>query len=182
LICEECKERPATLHFTSVTNGDKAEAYLCEKCVKGKGDIFLKESTNDIAIHNWLTALLNTDYPFVHKKEDEYQQPYLLRCEQCSLTYQHFMERGRFGCDNCYKVFQQQLPSFLSRFHGGHTAHIGKVPGKLKESISMEKEIMHFKEYLQHQIQEEEFEEAAKTRDHIRHLEQQLAIQKKGSE
>jgi protein arginine kinase activator len=182
LICEECKERPATLHFTKVMNGDKTEAYLCEQCAKGNGETLFKESSTDMSLHNWLATLLHTDYPFVHQKTDASLQPHLLRCETCKLTYQHFTESGRFGCANCYEVFQNQLPSFLTRLHGGHMTHIGKVPRKLKQSISTEKEILHLKECLQQQIHKEEFEEAAKTRDHIRYLEQQLATQRRGNE
>ncbi|GGE83893.1 hypothetical protein [Priestia taiwanensis] len=178
MICEECKERPAALHFTKIINGEKTEGHLCEQCAKG--DTLFNDSSHDIPIHNWLAAFLQAEHPFIQKKADMHVHPHILICDKCHLTYKRFTELGRVGCDHCYDVFEKQLPPFLRRLQGGNTMHKGKVPTKLQYSISMEKEIMYLKECLQQQIQEEEFEEAAKTRDHIRTLEQQLVVQRKG--
>ena len=32
MICQECQERPATLHYSKVINGEKTDIHLCEKC------------------------------------------------------------------------------------------------------------------------------------------------------
>lgn len=31
MMCQECGQRPATLHFTKIVNGDKTEFHLCER-------------------------------------------------------------------------------------------------------------------------------------------------------
>ncbi len=40
LICQECKQRPATMHFTKIINGEKTEFHLCEQCAKEHGHMF----------------------------------------------------------------------------------------------------------------------------------------------
>ena len=41
MICQECNQRPATLHFTKIINGEKTEVHLCEKCAQEKGEMFM---------------------------------------------------------------------------------------------------------------------------------------------
>ncbi len=31
-----------------------------------------------------------------------------LFCDVCGMTYKEFMETGRFGCENCYRVFKSR--------------------------------------------------------------------------
>ena len=38
MICEECHEREASLHFTKIINGEKTEFHICEHCAKEKGE------------------------------------------------------------------------------------------------------------------------------------------------
>ena len=40
MVCQECNQRPATLHFTKIVNGEKEEFHLCEKCAQEKGDMY----------------------------------------------------------------------------------------------------------------------------------------------
>ena len=41
MICQECNQRPAALHFTKIINGEKTEVHLCEKCAQEKGEMFM---------------------------------------------------------------------------------------------------------------------------------------------
>lgn len=36
MICQECNERPASVHFTKVVNGEKTVIQLCEHCAQEK--------------------------------------------------------------------------------------------------------------------------------------------------
>lgn len=38
MVCQECGNRPATLHFTKIVNGEKTEFHICEHCAREKGD------------------------------------------------------------------------------------------------------------------------------------------------
>ena len=38
MICQECNQRPATLHFTKIINGEKEQFHFCEQCAQEKGE------------------------------------------------------------------------------------------------------------------------------------------------
>lgn len=39
MYCEECKAKPAVVHFTQNIQGKKTEVHLCEDCAAKKGAI-----------------------------------------------------------------------------------------------------------------------------------------------
>jgi protein arginine kinase activator len=170
MFCEECNERPATVHFTKIINGNKSEVHLCEQCAREKGE-FPYKVTDGFSIHNLLSGLLNFDSPnFVSGQAGSGQQ---LRCPTCGLTYNQFSQAGRFGCANCYQAFQPRLDPLLRRIHGS-TTHTGKVPKRGGGVFHLKKELARLKAEQQEKIDQERFEEAAVLRDKIRQLEQQL--------
>ncbi len=61
MICQECKERPATLHFTRVVNGEKTTIQLCERCAQEKGELFMNEGSGAFSFNDLLAGLLNFD-------------------------------------------------------------------------------------------------------------------------
>lgn len=174
MICQECKQRLATLHFTKVVNGEKSEIHICEHCAQHKGDMFLSENPG-FSIHNLLAGLLNIDQPFAGKQASAFSQEQVLQCPKCNMTYQQFAKIGRFGCSHCYKEFESQLDPILKRIHGGNTVHKGKIPKRMGGNIHLRKELDELKQMLQKHIQQEEFELAAETRDKIKSIEKQLA-------
>ncbi|MFE8698570.1 UvrB/UvrC motif-containing protein [Cytobacillus sp. FJAT-53684] len=180
MICQECNQRPATLHFTKIVNGEKAEYHLCEKCAQEKGDMFMFNGTSGFSINNLLTGLLNMD-PTIHKKEqDPFFQEEILQCDQCSMTFQQFIKVGRFGCANCYQAFEEQLKPILKRLQSGNLSHNGKIPARVGGSLHLKKNIEELKYKLKELISKEEFEQAAGVRDEIRLLESQLSTNHEG--
>ena len=174
MICQECNQRPATLHFTKIVNAEKAEYHLCEKCAQEKGDMFMLSGPAGFSINNLLAGLLNID-PTVQKKEqDTFQEEKVLQCDQCSMTFQQFIKIGRFGCAHCYKAFEEQLKPIIRRLHSGNSSHIGKIPARIGGSLHLKKNIEELKYQLKDSISKEEFEKAAEIRDKIRLLESQL--------
>lgn len=180
MICQECNQRPATLHFTKIVNAEKAEYHLCEKCAQEKGDMFMLSGAAGFSINNLLAGLLNMD-PTVQKKEqDTFQKENVLQCNQCSMTFQQFIKIGRFGCAHCYKAFEEQLKPILRRLHSGNSSHNGKIPARIGGSLHLKKNIEELKYQLKESISKEEFEKAAEIRDEIRFLENQLNINLEG--
>ncbi len=175
MICEECNQRPATLHFTKIVNGEKAEYHLCEKCAHEKGDMFMINGSPGFSINNLLAGILNIESAFQQKKEDPFQQDKILQCDHCQMTFQQFINIGRFGCSNCYDAFKEQLTPILKRLHSGNHIHKGKIPARIGGGIHIKKTIGELKQKLQNFILKEEFERAAETRDEIRSLESKLA-------
>ncbi len=172
MICQECGEKQATLHFTKIVNGEKNEFHICESCAREKGEM-IPGTANGFSIHNLLSGLLNFD-PAVSGSGltaggmGAKQQ--VLRCEHCGLTYSQFSKIGRFGCSQCYDHFSNRLDPLFKRVHG-NTYHNGKIPKRSGGEIQIKRQIEDLKRELQYSIEKEEFEQAALIRDQIRQLE-----------
>ncbi|WP_280772093.1 UvrB/UvrC motif-containing protein [Salipaludibacillus daqingensis] len=173
MLCQECQQRPASLHFTKIINGEKTEFHICERCAKDKGEYM--PGSNSFSIHQLLSGLLDADQPFSSTKNKKVKkaQPEL-KCSHCGMNYQQFAEIGKFGCANCYRSFEEKLDPIFRRIHGGNATHLGKIPKRQGKDLHIHREIKELKENLKKQIEEEEFEDAAKTRDQIRSLENNL--------
>lgn len=182
MICEECNQRPATLHFTKIINGEKAEYHLCEICAQEKGDMFMINGASGFSINNLLAGLLNIDHTFQKTQQDPFQQEKIMQCDQCSMTFQQFIKIGRFGCAHCYEAFKEQLNPILKRLHSGNSANNGKIPARMGGSIHLRKNIEELKQTLKMLISKEEFEKAAEIRDEIRLLEGKLSSDLEGGE
>jgi len=168
VLCEYCQQRPATMHFTKIVNGEKSEHHLCEQCAREKGDFFA-QAAQAFNFNNLLSGLLNTEsspgYPVATQAG--------LRCEVCGMTYQQFTQIGRFGCPHCYESFSPRLDPLLRRIQSS-TRHTGKVPMRSGETVKTRRELDTLRRELKRAIMQEQYEDAAQIRDQIRTLEDQL--------
>lgn len=180
MICQQCNERPATLHFTQVINGEKTVLHLCEYCGKEKGESFMFNMGSAFSINNLLAGLLNMDTGFHSTKQQPVYKNEVLQCPECSMTYNQFVKIGRFGCANCYETFRDELMPLLKRLHIGNWTHSGKIPNRIGGDLHIRKSIDELKQKLTAHISREEFEQAAQVRDEIRALEKQLAQRSDG--
>lgn len=170
MICQECGQKPATIHFTKIVNGEKTEFHLCETCAGEKGEMF--SSPSNFTINHLLSGLLNFNGAGNAIGGPVTEKP--LRCETCGLTYSQFSKSGRFGCVDCYTSFADRLDPLLKRIHG-NMEHSGKVPQRSGGKIKLKKELQELKLQLQQKVAREEFEQAAKLRDKIKQLEKEIA-------
>lgn len=182
MICQECKERPATLHFTNFSNGEKTELHLCERCAQEKGEMFMMNNGPGFSINSLLAGLLNIEPAFPEQKKEAFEPEQVLNCPQCSMTFPQFVKIGRFGCANCYDAFREQLTPIIRRLHSGNFTHNGKIPKRIGGDIHIRKTIDDLRQSLKNLISKEEFEKAAETRDHIRDLEKKLREKQEGGE
>ncbi|MGC4378151.1 UvrB/UvrC motif-containing protein [Fictibacillus sp. Mic-4] len=171
MYCQECHERPATLHFTKILNGKKMEFHICEHCAKEKGEFI--PGSNTFSIHQLLSGLLHGDPYFSDNTSSEFIQP-SLKCERCGMTYYQFAKVGRFGCSNCYDVFDPKLDPILKRVHGGNTRHAGKIPLRIGNHLQEKRRLETLKQEMQQYVMQEEFEKAAEIRDQIRNIEKRI--------
>ncbi len=179
MLCQNCNENEASVRYTQIINGVKKEMNLCNRCAHelGIGGI---DFSMPIDFSNFFGDLLNeyenTDFM------PTLSMPKVLKCNQCGLTFDDFIDTGKLGCDNCYSVFEQRIDPILKRLHGNNK-YIGRnVKNKSekndipKENTNKQKEtkqdkINKLKEELKQKIKEEKYEDAAKIRDEIRLLE-----------
>ncbi|RLL40781.1 hypothetical protein D8M04_18625 [Oceanobacillus piezotolerans] len=169
--CQECHERPATLHFTQIVNGKKHEIRVCEVCAKEKGYVSYPEE--GYSLHNLLAGIFNIDTSNIDNPAFQ-QQVKELKCPACGMTFTQFKQVGKFGCAHCYDAFSSKLDPILKRVHAGNTKHSGKIPKRTGVDLQAKKQLNTLKKELQHLIETEAFEEAAKVRDKIKALEKEL--------
>lgn len=172
--CQECGNRPASLHFTKIVNGEKTEFHICEACAREKGEL-IPGTTGGFSIHNLLSGLLDFN-PGLKGQMAGTKPVESLRCEECGLTYSQFSKIGRFGCSSCYKYFNERLDPLLKRVHG-NTVHVGKIPKRIGGHIEVKRKLDDLRLELQQRILQEEFEEAASLRDQIRELEKNISAE-----
>lgn len=166
--CQECEQKPATLHFTKIINGEKMEFHICESCAREKGEA-LPGAPNGFSIHQLLSGLLDFESPSPGKSWTTEQET--ARCSHCELSYTQFRKTGKFGCDHCYKAFAPRLDALFKRVHG-NLIHAGKVPKRSGGKLQWQREMDQIKGELRQAIENEEFEHAAKLRDQVREKEQ----------
>lgn len=182
MICQECNERPATLHFTNFLNGEKSEMHLCEKCAQEKGEMFMMSNGPGFSINSLLAGLLNMEPAFPETNKEAFQTQEVHQCPQCNMTFPQFVKVGRFGCATCYDAFREQLTPIIRRLHSGNYSHSGKIPKRIGGDLHLRKTIENLKSSLQNLIVNEEFERAAETRDQIRELEKKLVDKQEGGD
>jgi len=169
MLCQECGERQATLHFTKIVNGEKTEFHICESCAREKGE-GIPGTPGGFSIHSLLSGLLDFEKSGATGLGPK---PQTIRCDECGLTYAQFSKIGRFGCSSCYKHFAARLDPLFKRVHG-NTVHVGKIPKRSGGQIQCRRELDELKKEMQRRIEQEEFEQAANIRDRIRELERKI--------
>lgn len=169
MYCEECKQNPATVHFTQMINGKKTENHLCEQCATKKGGFIFNIDNNQFTIQNFLSSLFGTP----HNISDQKSISAAVKCPNCNADFYTIQQHGRLGCSECYNVFEQQLDSTLRRIHG-NSKHVGKIPSRGGEKILIQNKIDRLKSNLQKAVTNEEYEKAAEIRDMIKELEKKL--------
>lgn len=181
--CEHCGNNEANVRYTQIINGVKKEMHLCEEC------------SRELGIGANLGFDMDMDIPsFFGEIFNEYNNLSLLpsfgnireeKCNSCGMTYNEFVNTGKFGCQTCYDVFSDRLDPILKSIQGNNR-HVGrkvkasepnildKVKEKKEEIKTKVKEnsrVAELKIELKKAVKEERYEDAAKIRDEINELE-----------
>lgn len=165
MVCQECKKRQASVHFTKIVNGEKMELKLCEVCAKERGDLDLGHGEH-FSFHKLLAGLLDIDELQVMGEQEMEKAT----CNNCGLSEHSFVNSGRLGCSECYNTFGFKLDPLLKRIQGG-SSHVGKVPVRAGGKIRIKREMQNLRDKLNMCIAKEDFEQAAIIRDQIKELE-----------
>ena len=191
MLCENCKMREATIKYVEVINGVKSEHNLCTHCA----------SRLDIGQYS---ALFEGEFPLAEliagifgktdsdRSKGQYAQ---VVCPTCGTTYEEFMKNSRFGCADCYSVFDPLIGDNIRRLQGSES-HVGKRPAghrmaengegaqaaadnadRQQSEKDAELPVAERIELLQSRIkgavQREEYEEAAVLRDELKKLKEE---------
>ena len=157
--CDNCGNKPATVHLTEIKGGKKLEKHLCEQCAAEEG-VTIKAQIP-------LGEILKT---LVAQSSQEKELSGLL-CPVCGLTFQDFRQQHVLGCPNDYQVFETFLAGLLERAHEGASVHVGKVPAHAGANERRQAELLRLRGQLKDAVTREDYEAAAALRDRIKEME-----------
>lgn len=163
MICENCGDKNAKVHYTQIEKNEMHTYHLCEDCAAEKG---LEPGVNvgDFPLTDFLAQMGKAGA----------ESPTAAPCSFCGLTLDDFKKTGRLGCSQCYVSFEAHLSGLLRRLHGG-TQHVGKVYLPPDPSAGAQQErLAGLRRKLDRAVESEDFERAAQIRDMIRSLEAAL--------
>ena len=160
MLCDICKQNPATVHLGHIVDDKKTEVHLCKQCAKEKG----LEETAGFSLADLQVGL---------GAAEEITGEVGAKCPVCGFTQADFKKTGRLGCSACWEAFEQGLGGLLKAMHKSDR-HVGKVPGKAAHTLVITERIKQLTGELEHAVHSEKYEEAAQLRDQIRALEAQL--------
>ena len=186
MLCERCKIREANIQYTEVINGVKNVHYYCSQCAKemefGPYAAFFD---SEFPLGKLLSGLLGVGV------EPEDEKANQIVCPTCKTTYGEFIQNSRFGCPDCYGVFDLLIEENIRKLQGSDT-HKGKYPKfhytrvgaeeknapetekaqivETPESEDPRERLRILDAKLHEAIAREEYEEAARYRDQIKEL------------
>ncbi|MDR3589446.1 MAG: UvrB/UvrC motif-containing protein [Negativicutes bacterium] len=166
MLCDDCKERPASVHITKINNNQKTEKHMCDQCAQKSGEISFS-TDSQFAVQDLLKGM------FSHGSFSIAQPKSEVACTGCGMTYSDFSRQGKFGCSECFTAYGDRLEPLLRRIHGT-CRHTGKVPKRSGGAMSLRRKLIQLRQTLDYHVSREEYEKAAQVRDEIKVLEKEL--------
>lgn len=197
MLCEKCRQREANVRYTEIVGGEVTEHNLCMECAR----------TMDFGGHKYAAALFDGEsqlgrllsgllgFAMDSSRTENGEESGSIVCPVCHTSYEEFVKESRFGCADCYEVFELLMGDHIKTLQGSDT-HTGKRPmrrrsqvqehggtvtagsgegmqaaaAQTKQVLSTEERIAILEAQLKEALREEEYEMAAKYRDEIRAL------------
>jgi protein arginine kinase activator len=156
--CQFCAN-PATVHLTTIVDGQKTVQHLCEACARQHYLVEHHQAELNIkaAVHFMLTQQLGPEAEELSR----------LTCPECSIKYMEFRAEGRLGCPRDYEAFRRGLEPLLKRVHRA-VRHVGKRPPHYQQNRQRLAELYELHRRLCQAVEDEQYELAAQLRDLIR--------------
>lgn len=177
MLCDKCGKNEATVFVKQVINNKETKQHLCKECAEGIMDI------GNFSLDKFFSGS-HLNSPFESAFGSLGGQ--VVKCPVCGITYNDFSKTGKLGCSECYNTFSDRVLPMVRSIHGKNQ-HVGKVkngqccvetekeePKVTAENESKFYEKMALQKQLQELVKAEEFEEAAKVRDQIKALDDEL--------
>jgi protein arginine kinase activator len=168
MLCEECRERNAEVHLTSIEAEEMSSVHLCLSCAAARGlaDGIAGGGEDKPPLVDFLAQIgaagPQTPAPAPHEP-----------CPFCNTSVADFRKSGRVGCSQCYVHFEGQLRGLLRRIHGS-SQHAGKLYiGEASDVSDRLGQISSMRRRMKRAIETEDFETAAELRDLIHEMEEQ---------
>lgn len=128
MLCERCKIREANIQYTEVINGVRTEHHFCAQCAKELDfGPYSAIFDSDFPLGKLLSGLLGVG------EDREEPKTHQVICPTCRTSYGEFIKNSRFGCPDCYGVFDLLISDNIKQLQGSDT-HKGKHPRYHRES------------------------------------------------
>ena len=162
MLCQFCKTRTATIHFTNVDGGNVQKIHICRQCAEEHGFEELKNS--NFEKHDLIAGLVDAAPTGTPGRKSAG------RCPNCGRTYAAFSKSASLGCSKCYECFDADIVKVLKRIHG-NARHLGKVPRRFcTDGATTRRKITELRNALRAAVEAENYERAAELRDEIEAL------------
>lgn len=165
MLCEHCNKREANISLTQIIQGKKIELHLCEVCAK-EHEYHVYNSNP--SFQQFLGGLMKLS----GVEQQQNKQP-ITNCTKCHLSLDEFKKNSKLGCDECYKVFEPYIKHILKSVHGGYK-HTGKRPLRLNKEDILKERIEDVESKLRIALMQEDYLEAARYRDELRHIKEDM--------
>ena len=153
--CQKCGKNEASICMVKMVGDKKESTYICSDCATGMENNLFEEFSN------LLSPMLGGLFEGGLQVADQ------MICPSCGQTKSGFEENYKMGCEDCYDTFKLPVTD----------RHVGKIPQEEESLYSLnilnEKELL-----LKKLVSEEKYEEAAKLRDEIKSLKEEVGDEK----
>ena len=123
MLCERCKIREANIQYTEIANGVRTEHNYCAQCAKEMDfGPYSAIFEGEFPLGKLLSGLLG-----VPGEESEEEKTGQIICPTCGTSYDDFVKNSRFGCADCYSVFDLLIHDKIRQLRG-NVRHTGKHP------------------------------------------------------
>ena len=123
MLCERCKIREANIQYTEIANGVRTEHNYCTQCAKEMDfGPYSAIFEGEFPLGKLLSGLLG-----VQGEADEEEKTSQIVCPTCGTSYDDFVKNSRFGCADCYSVFDLLIHDKIRQLQG-NVRHTGKHP------------------------------------------------------
>lgn len=123
MLCERCKIREANIQYTEIANGVRTEHNYCAQCAKEMDfGPYSAIFEGEFPLGKLLSGLLG-----VPGEEAEEEKTGQIACPTCGTSYDDFVKNSRFGCADCYSVFDLLIHDKIRQLQG-NVRHTGKHP------------------------------------------------------
>ena len=174
--CDLCKKKEAKIFLSHIEKDKATKVNLCKGCATKNGideehDFLPSDCLEKLGMIQEFddpSAPLRDAVPVKEGK-----------CSVCGYTRKQFEKTGRLGCSHCYDEFQSRLDTVLHSMHST-VRHKGKVPSRQVDPAELKRKIDRLSSLLDKAVEKEDYEKAARLRDEIRRLIEQMDPSKEG--
>ena len=165
--CQKCA-KPATFHITDIERGKPKEFHFCDEHARQHLSP-ANEAGDKAEISSLAEKLSQGGLESARDSASAEKQV----CPLCQMSFQEFRNTGRLGCPYDYEVFRDELMPLLENIHE-ETRHTGKFPRRAPRDPVRQTELIQLRNEQKRAIAAEDYETAARIRDKIKAIENDL--------